>query len=105
MLSTNDKRPHVIASTAPPTAEHRKADRDGRIALGVAVACLLVSIVAGLLGFGAVALTSAGVCVALIVVGLMLHYEGQRQQQRPDPLQPGGDEEPAGTKSTTFNRT
>jgi uncharacterized membrane protein YtjA (UPF0391 family) len=105
MLWRNDKRPRVIASTAAPTAEHRKADRDGRIALGAAIACLLLSIVAGLLGFGAVALTSAGVCVALIVVGLMLHYEGQRQEQRPDPLEPGSDERRTGTKSRTFNRT
>ena len=85
MHRRNKQRPAVITATGPPTAEHRKASRDGRIALGAALASLVLSVIAALLGFNAVALTSAGICVALIVVGLMLHYEGEHQRQRPDP--------------------
>ena len=74
--------------TGSPTAEHRKAGRDGQIALGVALAFLVIGGMAALSGFNAVALTSAGIGVALLVVGLVLHFEGERQRQRPDPAQP-----------------
>ena len=87
-MRKRNKRPVVIAATGPRTAEHRKADRDGRIALGAAVVCLVLSAVAVLAGFNAVALTLAGLCVALLVVGLMLHQEGEHQQQRPDSSRP-----------------
>jgi hypothetical protein len=39
-------------------------------------------------GETAVALASAGLAVALLVVALLLHFEGVRQQLRPDSRQP-----------------
>lgn len=80
------QKPVVISSTAPPTLEHRKANRAGQIVLGAALACLVTSGVAAFQGFVAIAMTAAGVCVALLVVGLLLHYEGVRQRQRADTL-------------------
>jgi hypothetical protein len=78
----------VNAATASPTAEHRKAGRAGQIALGAALVFLVIAGIAAVAGLGVAAATSAGICVALAVVGLLLHYEGERQRQRPDPSQP-----------------
>jgi hypothetical protein len=88
MRRSNVKGPVVKSETGTPTAEHRKADRDGRIALYIALAFLVISVVAILGGFSAVASISGGLCVALLVVGLLLHFEGERQRQRPDPARP-----------------
>ena len=88
MRQESDKGIMMNAATASPTAEHRKAGRAGQIALAAALAFLVISGIAVVAGSGAVAATSAGICVALGVVGLLLHYEGERQRQRPDPSQP-----------------
>lgn len=88
MQRNNGTRPVVKSETGPPTAEHRKAARDGTIALYVALALLVISVAAGLGGFAAVAATSGGICVALVVIGLLLRFEGERQRQRPDPSRP-----------------
>jgi len=88
MFRRNAVGPVVKSETGAPTAEHRKADRDGRIALYIAAALLVVSVVAILGGFSTVASISGGLCVAFVVVGLLLHFEGERQRQRPDPAWP-----------------
>ncbi len=88
MRRDSDKGLTVNAATASPTAEHRKAGRSGQIALAAALVALVISGIAVVAGFGAVAATSAGISVALGVVGLLLHYEGERQRQRPDPSRP-----------------
>ena len=76
--------PAVKSETGPPTAEHRKTGREGQLILAGALVFVVICAAAALAGFGAVALTAAGLCVALFVVGLMLHYESERQRQRPD---------------------
>ena len=76
--------PVVKSETGPPTAEYRKASRAGHAVLAGALALLVIAGIAALAGSSAVALTSAGLCVALLVVGLLLHYEGERQRLRPD---------------------
>lgn len=78
------KEPVAIASTGAPTIEHRKADHFGQITLGWSLALMAMCGVALLSGYIAIALTFAGICVALLVVGLLLHYEGERQRQRAD---------------------
>ena len=88
MRRDSDKGPMVNAATASPTVEHRKAGHAGQIALAAALVFLVISAVAVVVGFGAIAATSAGICVALVVVGLLLHYEGERQRQRPDLSRP-----------------
>jgi hypothetical protein len=88
MWRNKNNRPEVKSETGTPTAEHRKAARDGRIALYAALAVFVISVIASLGGFFAVAATSGGICVALVVVGLLLHFEGERQRQRPDPSHP-----------------
>lgn len=81
-------KPMMKSETGPPTAEHRKASRAGTIALYAALAFLVITGFAIFAGFGAVASTAGGLCVALVVIGLLLHFEGERQRQRPDPSRP-----------------
>jgi predicted phage tail protein len=49
---------------------------------------MVIAGIAILAGSGAVALTSAGVSIAFLVAGLLLHFEGVRQKLRPDARQP-----------------
>ena len=80
--------PVVKIETGAPTAEYRKASRAGYVVLAGALAFMVIAGIAALAGAGAVALTSAGVFVALLVVALLLHFEGVRQRLRPDSRQP-----------------
>lgn len=80
--------PKVIPATAPPTAEHRKASRGGEIAFGWGTAFLLFSGLSALGGYYGIAMALAGVFVAMLVVGAMFHYEGERQRQRADSSRP-----------------
>jgi putative exporter of polyketide antibiotics len=89
MMEKQFKEPVAIASTGAPTREHRKSDHSGHVILGWSLALMAMCGAAVLSGFIAVALTLAGICVALLVVGLLLHYEGERQRQRAD-LPPAG---------------
>ena len=82
------KEPVAKTETGPPTAEHRKAARAAQMTLGAALAFLVIAGIAAVLGFRGSALASAGICVALFVVGLMLNYESVHQRQRPDPSRP-----------------
>ena len=84
MPDKESKEPVAIASTGAPTVEHRKTDHFGQITLGWSLALMAMCGVALLSGYIAIALTFAGICVALLVVGLLLHYEGERQRQRAD---------------------
>ena len=70
MRRNNANGPVEKSETGTPTAEHRKAGRDGRIALYIALAFPVISIVSLLGGFSAVASISGGLCVALVMVGL-----------------------------------
>jgi hypothetical protein len=88
MLQNKPEQPVAKSETGAPTDEHRKASRDGTIALYGALALLVISVASALAGFVAVAATSGGICVAFVVVGLLLHFEGERQRQRPDSSRP-----------------
>ena len=85
MQQDSNAAPKTIPATRSPTAEHRKAGHSGEVAFGWATAFLLISGLSALAGFYGIALASAGVFVALVVIGVMFHYEGERQQQRADP--------------------
>jgi len=74
--------------TGVPTLEYRKASRTGHAVLVGALAFMVIAGIAILAGSGAVALTSAGVSIAFLVAGLLLHFEGVRQKLRPDARQP-----------------
>jgi hypothetical protein len=89
MSQSQETGPVVKPETAPPTEEHRKASREGRVILAGALVLMLIAVVAALAGSGTVAMTSAGLCVALLVVGLLLRFEGERQKQRPGRREPG----------------
>lgn len=89
MQQNTDTAPKVIPATAPPTAEHRKATRGGEIAFGWAIVFLLFGGLSALGGYYGIALALAGIFVAMLVVGAMFHYEGERQRQRADSSQPG----------------
>lgn len=79
--------PVVKTETGVPTAEYRKASRTGHAVLAGALVFMVIAIIAILARSSAVALTSAGVFIALLVAGLLLHFEGVRQQLRPDSRQ------------------
>ena len=88
MSQRQESGPVVKTETGVPTLEYRKASRAGHVVLAGGVAFMVIAGIAALAGSSAVALTSAGVSVALFVAGLLLHFEGVRQQLRPDSRQP-----------------
>ena len=83
-----ETEPVVKTETGVPTLEYRKASRTGHAVLVGALVFMVIAGIATLAGSSAVALTSAGVSIALLVAGLLLHFEGVRQQLRPDTRQP-----------------
>jgi len=88
MFQRTQTGPVVKIETGAPTAEYRKAGRAGYAVLIGALAFMVVAGIAALAGSGTVALTSAGVFVALLVVALLLHFESVRQRLHPDSRQP-----------------
>jgi predicted phage tail protein len=88
MSQSPETGPVAKTETGVPTAEYRKASRTGHAVLAGAVALMVIAGIAALAGSSALALTSAGLSIALLVVALLLHFEGVRQQLRPDSRQP-----------------
>ena len=88
MSQGTETGPVAKTGTGAPTAEYRKASRASYAVLAGALAFMVIAGIAALAGSGAVALTCAGVFVALLVVALLLHFEGVRQRLRPDSRQP-----------------
>jgi len=88
MSQSLESGPVVKTETGVPTEEYRKASRAGRVAFGGVVAMAIVAAIAAFAGSYAVALTCAGLAVALFVVALLLHFEGVRQRLRPDSRRP-----------------
>jgi len=91
MSQSLETRPVVKTETGAPTAEYRKASRAGRVVFAVALAFIVIAAIAALAGSNAVALTSAGLSVALFTVALLLLFEGVRQRLRPDARKPRSD--------------
>jgi hypothetical protein len=79
----NDKT-QLVPATAPPTKEHRKATRTSRGFFAVAILFAAITAIAAVMGRHDVASITGGILVALIVVGLVLNFEGERQRQRRD---------------------
>jgi uncharacterized membrane protein len=88
MSQSLETGPVVKTETGAPTEEYRKASRAGAAVLAGAVALVVIAGIAALAGASAVALTFAGLAVALFVVALLLHFEGVRQRLRPDLRRP-----------------
>lgn len=88
MSQSLETGPAVKTETGVPTEEYRKASRTGNVALVGAVALVGIAAMAMLGGASAVALTFAGLAVALFVVALLLHFESVRQRWRPDSRRP-----------------
>ena len=88
MRRDDNQGPVAKSETGPPTAEHRKAGRAGQLVFGSTLTFLIISGMSTLFGYSGVALSSAGISVALFIVGLMLYFESVRQQQRADPSRP-----------------
>lgn len=86
--SNESETVEVHAATKSPTLEHRKADRAGWIALIAASVFFAVGCTAIMFGLTVVGLVAGGLFIALLVVGLTLHFDGERQQQRPDSTHP-----------------
>jgi uncharacterized membrane protein len=88
MSQSLETGPVVKTETGTPTKEYRKASRAGNAVLAGAVALIVIAAIAALAGTSAMALTFAGLAVALFVVALLLHFEGVRQRLRPDSRKP-----------------
>ena len=72
------------SATGPQTEEHRKAGRAGHLVLGGSVVFMAVTVLSYALGYSAIWWTTAGICVALFIVGILLVLESERQRQRRD---------------------
>jgi hypothetical protein len=83
-MSMYDDKTEVVPATAPPTREHRKAARTGRVFFGAALVFMAITIIAAFVGRHDVASATGGIMVALTIVGLVLNFEGERQRQRRD---------------------
>ena len=83
-MSIHDDQTEVIPSTAPPTKEHRKAGRAGRMFFAGAILFLAFTVIAVAFGRHDIASGTGGIMVALGIVGLLLSFESERQRQRRD---------------------
>jgi predicted membrane channel-forming protein YqfA (hemolysin III family) len=72
------------SATGPQTEEHRKTGRAGYLVLGCAVVFMAITALGFALGYSAIWWTTAGICVALFIVGILLVLESERQRQRRD---------------------
>jgi predicted membrane channel-forming protein YqfA (hemolysin III family) len=72
------------SATGPQTEEHRKTGRAGYLVLGCAVVFMAITALSFALGYSAIWWTTAGICVALFIVGILLVLESERQRQRRD---------------------
>jgi hypothetical protein len=78
-------RPEMTGSaTRPQTEEHRKAGRAGHLVLGSSVVFMAITVLSYGLGYSAIGWTTAGICLALFIVGILLVLESERQRQRRD---------------------
>jgi predicted membrane channel-forming protein YqfA (hemolysin III family) len=72
------------SATGPQTEEHRKTGRAGYLVLGWCVVFMAITVLSFALGYSAIWWTTAGICVALFIVGILLVLESERQRQRRD---------------------
>jgi predicted membrane channel-forming protein YqfA (hemolysin III family) len=73
------------SATGPQTEEHRKTGRAGYLVLGWSVVFMAITVLSFALDYNsAIWWTTAGICVALFVVGILLVLESERQRQRRD---------------------
>jgi predicted membrane channel-forming protein YqfA (hemolysin III family) len=72
------------SATGPQTEEHRKTGRAGYLVLGWSVVFMAITALSFALGYPAIWWTTAGICVALFIVGILLVVESERQRQRRD---------------------
>ena len=72
------------SATGPQTEEHRKAGRAGYLVLIWCVAFIAITVLSYAFGYSAIWWTTAGICLALFIVGILLVLESERQRQRRD---------------------
>ena len=83
-MRPEDNNKMTGSATGPQTEEHRKAGRAGHLVLGGSVVFMAVTVLSYALGYSAIWWTTAGICVALFIVGILLVLESERQRQRRD---------------------
>ena len=73
------------SATGPQTEGHRKAGRAGHLVLGSSVVFMAIAVHSYVLDYySAIWWTTAGISVALFIVGILLVLESERQRQRRD---------------------
>jgi uncharacterized membrane protein YtjA (UPF0391 family) len=81
MLKNASNRVGLPRAGHTDAEEHRSARRGGQFAAGWAVALFAVTVIAAILGSGGIALTAAGLCLALMVVAALLIFESEHHVQ------------------------
>ena len=67
------------SATGPQTEEHRKTGRAGYLVLGWSVVFMAITVLSFALDYNsAIWWTTAGICVALFIVGILLVLESER---------------------------
>jgi uncharacterized membrane protein YtjA (UPF0391 family) len=59
------------SATGPQTEEHRKTGRAGYLVLGWSVVFMAIAVLSFALGYSAIGWTTAGICMALFIVGIL----------------------------------
>ena len=72
------------SATGPQTEEHRKTGRAGYLVLGWSVVFMAIAVLSFALGYSSIGWTTAGICLALFILGILLVLESERQRQRRD---------------------
>jgi uncharacterized membrane protein YtjA (UPF0391 family) len=72
------------SATGPQTEEHRKTGRAGHLVLIWSVVFMAITVLNYALGYSAIWWTTAGICLALFILGILLVLESERQRQRRD---------------------
>ena len=81
----HDERPPVSESSPVEAQERRKAGRAGRTVIAFAFVVAAIALIAGIAGQIALAIGGAGAFVGILVVGLVLYYDRERQRPRASP--------------------
>jgi uncharacterized membrane protein YtjA (UPF0391 family) len=59
------------SATGPQTEEHRKTGRAGYLVLGWSVVFMAIAVLSFALGYSSIGWTTAGICMALFIVGIL----------------------------------
>jgi hypothetical protein len=81
----HDEPPPVSESSPVEAKERQKAGNAGRTVIAFSFVVAAIALIAAVAGQMALAIGGAGAFVAVLVVGLVLYYDRERQRPRASP--------------------